>query len=43
MAEWNFKEMVEDYGNEYLMETDPDSSLMEMDYFDEFYANHSPC
>lgn len=42
MAEWNFKEMVEDYGNEYLMETDTDSSLMEMDYFDDFYANSSP-
>lgn len=42
MAEWNFKEMVEDYGNEYLMEYEPDSLLFEMDYFDEYYQNKSP-
>ena len=43
MAEWNFEEMLEDYGNEYLMEYYPDYAVMEMDYFDEYYANHSPC
>ena len=43
MAEWNFKEMAEEYGNEYLIDNYPDDAVMSMDYFDECYANHSPC
>ena len=42
MAEWNFKEMAEEYGNEYLIDNYPDDAVMPMDYFDEYYANSSP-
>lgn len=42
MAEWNFKEMLEQCGNEYLIENDADSSLIPMDYFDEYYQDESP-
>lgn len=38
----DFKDFVHDFGQEYLDENNPDYSVVSMDYFDEFYANHSP-
>ena len=39
----DFKDFAHDFGQEYLDEKNPDYSIVSMDYFDEFYANHSPC
>lgn len=39
----DFKDFVHDFGQEYLDEKNPDYSIVSMDSFDEFYANHSPC
>ena len=39
----DFKDFVHDFGQEYLDENNPDYFVVSMDYFDEYYANSSPC
>ena len=42
MAEWNFDEMAENYGNEYLQEHQPDDCVESMDLLDDIYSEVSP-
>ena len=42
MAEWNYDEMIEEYGAEYLREKSPDDAIESMDLLDEVYADLTP-
>ena len=40
--DWDFEKMVEEYGNEYLQNRDPNNQIFEMDMFDEVCDGYTP-